>query len=218
MTWTKLSDNFAERADLENVSRSARWLLIEAMTWCNRNLLDGRISDAGLRRCSDAEDVEALRDELVRAGIFVRADDDTGWVMDWSDQETAELVIARRAARAETQARYRERTSRHKSGDHTMCDPRFCKGSVTGNATGHETDHQQVTRHPPDPTRPDPSRPVPKGQGRGEGRGAEPASADAPPDGAQAAGARLSRQPHRWTGDCCPLPPQHPLHINAEAA
>jgi len=174
VTWTKLPDTFPDREDLLEVSRSARLLLVEILVWCNRHLLDGRITDNALRRCTDAPDVDALRDELTAAGALVRTEDDRAWQVDWSDQERAETVIGRREARAETQRRYRERTEKHKAGDHSVCDPRYCSKAVTGNATGHETKHQTVTRHHPDPTRPDPTRPdptrpVPEGQGQGEG-------------------------------------------------
>lgn len=213
MTWTKLSDTFPEREDLLEVSRSARLLLVEAMVWCNRHLLDGRITDNALRRCTDAEDVDHLRDELVEAGALLRTEDDRAWQMDWADQETAETIIGRREIRAETQRRYRERTEKHKAGEHSMCDPRYCRQAVTGNATGHETDHGAVTRHHPDPTRPVPSRPVPKGQGQGQGDG--PAAADASPADAEEAGARLGRLPHTFDGDCCALPDIHPIHRSA---
>ena len=213
MTWTKLPDTFAEREDLLDVSRSARLLLVEAMIWCNRHLLDGRITDAALRRCTDAVDVEALRDELVDARAMWRSDDGRAWQVDWSDQERSEVVTARRDTRAETQRRYRERTEKHRAGDHGMCDPRFCDRAVTGNATGNETDHGTVTRHPPDPTRPDPSRPVPEGQGQGQGDG--PALAGASPADAAEAGARLGLPPHEFVGDCCALPDIHSIHRSA---
>lgn len=216
MTWTKLPDTFAEREDLLEVSRSARLLLVEAMVWCNRHLLDGRITDAALRRCTDAPDVDELRDELAAAGVLTRTEDGRAWLMDWSDQERAADVTARREARAETQARYRARTAKHKAGDHTMCDPRYCDRAVTGNATGHETGHQRVTRHPPDPTRPDPTCPVPKGQGQGQRQGDGPASAGATPAAAtEEASARLGIPPHPHTGDCCNALPAHPIHRSA---
>lgn len=223
MTWTKLSDTFAEREDLMEVSRSARLLLVEAMVWCNRHLLDGRITAAALRRCTDAADVDDLRDELVAAGALWPTEDGKAWLMDWSDQELAETVIARQEARAETQKRYRERAAKHKTGDHSTCDPRFCRDAVTGNATSHETGNetsrQPVTRRPPVPTRPVPSRP----EGTGTGTGVGPASAGAPP--VDAAGditphARFGEMPaarrlpdhHAFTGDCCSLPDIHPVH------
>jgi hypothetical protein len=215
VTWTKLPDTFPEREDLLEVSRSARLLLVEAMVWCNRHLLDGRITDNALRRCTDATDVDALRDELAAAGALRRTEDDRAWLMDWSDQELAEAVTGRREARAETQRRYRVRAERHRAGDHSLCDPRFCSRAVTGNATGHETDHGTVTRHPPDPTRPDPSRPVPEGQGQGQGQGDGPALAGASPADAAEASARLGCLPHMFDGDCCGLPEIHPIHRRA---
>lgn len=46
MTWTKLGDDFNDRADLIAVSRSARLLLVEMYVFGNRLLRDGRIPRA----------------------------------------------------------------------------------------------------------------------------------------------------------------------------
>lgn len=171
MTWTRLSDDFTERPGFIEVSRSARLLHIEALNWANRHLTDGNIPAAALPRLSDATDLPDLMRELVTARLW-DVDQDTGAVaLDWSEQEPADRVKARRADRAEIQRRYRERGELHAKGDHRRCTANCPKqGQVTGNAIGLVT--TSVTA-----SRPDPSRPLGRG---GKGTRAAAPSAGAP--------------------------------------
>lgn len=168
VTWTKIGDDFNERTDLMPCSRSARLLYVELYVFANRLGLDGRIPRRQLRKITDADDAELDLKELIEAGTVVE-DADT-LVLDWSDQEDAETVRARRERRAEVQKAYRDRVARHAAGDHSRCDPRYCKKAVTGNATGNKSGHKT-------PSRPVPSRP----KDRGQGQGATTVGADAPP-------------------------------------
>lgn len=170
MTWTRLSDGFHSRPDILALSRDARLLHIEALGWSNEQLTDGYIPAAVLRKITDAENPEPLITELVEHGLWSDAPDG-GWFVEWTDQETAERVKARRAERAEIQRRYRERGEMHAKGDHRQCTSRCPKqGQVTGNATRLVT--TSVTA-----SRPVPSRPL----GRdGEGTRAGAPSAGAP--------------------------------------
>lgn len=180
MTWTRLSDDFTDRPEALEVSRSARLLNIEAMVWCNRMLRDGLLPKAALPRITDSADTAADVTELVKAGMWVEVDD-VGWQLDWTDQESADDVRARQAQQAEKQKRYRDRKARHAQGDHSACHPTYCKAAVTGHATSDVTG--LVT-----PSRPDPSRPL----GRDREQGAGPGSAGATP--ASAAG-----EDKRWS-------------------
>ena len=86
--------------------------------------------------------------------------------MDWSEQETRERVHARQQYSAEKQKRYRDRKERHERGDHSACDPRFCKSAtraVTGNETSNVTGLVTVSR-------PVPSRPIGRDRDSGPGR------------------------------------------------
>lgn len=89
MTWTRLSDDFTDRPEMLEVSRSARLLHVEAMVWCNRMLTNGRVPAAAIPRITDAEDIGARIDELIDAGLWDALDDST-WQLDWSDQESSE--------------------------------------------------------------------------------------------------------------------------------
>ena len=178
MTWTRLPDDFTDRPEMLEVSRSARLLHVEALVWCNRLLSDGRLPKGALPRISDSPDPEADVTELVKAGLW-EPDADRGWRIDWTDQEAADNVRERQAARAQTQKRYRERQAKHVAGDHSMCDPRFCRGAVTGNATGNATSHMSGYETPSRTA-------LPRPEGEGQGQGARTGVADAPPAAAPA--------------------------------
>jgi hypothetical protein len=189
MTWTRIGDDFNGRADLLEVSRSARLLHVEALVYCNQQLRNGALPRGALRRITDAEDPDLDAKQLVDAGVWQEVA--TGWLLDWADQEDADEVKARKEHRAAKQKRYRERKSRHERDDHSMCHPDYCKKAVTGNADRNVTG--LVT-----PSRPVPSRPSTEGQGSG----AAPGSAGASP-------ARHMFDPD---DECCQLPLEHPVH------
>lgn len=212
MTWTRLSDDFTDRPQVLDLSRSARLLHIEALIYCNKHLTDGRLPVAALRRITDSDDLESDIKQLTEAGLWEA--DGLAFQIDWAGQEAGEEVRQRQVYQAEKQKRYRDRKSKHDRGEHDACDPRYCKAAVTGNETSNVTG--LVT-----PSRPVPSRPVPKGQGQGQGA----AVAGAPPalsTGAEASVAHLGANGplsgHGFTGndetDCdrCHLPRHNPRH------
>ncbi|MBR7744451.1 hypothetical protein KC207_14240 [Phycicoccus sp. BSK3Z-2] len=172
MTWTRIGDDWPDRPAVLDLSRSARLLLLELTVYCNRHTTDGRIPEAAIPRNTDAEDWRGDLEQLAAAGLAEQVDE-RAWQVDWSDQESAEQVRARKDFNAAKQKRYRDRKARHERGDHSECDPRFCK-AVTRNATrnGDGDVTSLVT-----PSRPDPSRPL----GRDREQGAETGSAGAPP-------------------------------------
>lgn len=165
MTWTRIGDDWTDRPAVLGVSRSARLLLVELYVYANRHTTDGRVPEAALPRLTDAEDWPALLEELAGAELVEQAPPD--WLLDWTEQEAADRVHARKAYSAEKQKRYRDRKERHARGDHTACDPRFCERGVTGNETNNVTG--RVTA----------SRPVPSR--RDKGQGTEGGSARATP-------------------------------------
>lgn len=155
MTWTRVSDDYFDRPEIYRLSRDARLLNIEAMVWCNHLLSDGFLERAALRRVTDAPDVASLIAELEGAGLWVPMDD-RGWQLDWSDQEQAEAVRDRKEANAARSKRTRARAAAHGKGNHSMCDPRFCRHAVPRGAP------RDVPRNAPgDDRTPVPSRPVP---------------------------------------------------------
>lgn len=157
MTWTRLSDDYADDAQLNSVSRSARHLNTEALCWCNKHLTDGALPAHMLRRITDADDPQAEAAELVTAGLWTETE--TGWQVDWTAQQTKEKVLAERARNAASHA-----ASRSKGGQMSHRDTsRDTSRDTRGNPKG-------VPKSRPDP-----------GPLRDQGRGGRPASgADAP--------------------------------------
>lgn len=134
MTWTRTPQEYPSRADVAAVSRSARWLLIEAYSWSNAQLTDGRVPRSILRRISDAADIEGDVAELLREGLMEERE--PGFLyLDWSNQEEADVVKDRARRNAEKTKRSRQRRDKHLAGDHADCVPPYCKLGVTGNAT-----------------------------------------------------------------------------------
>lgn len=181
MTWTRLSDDFFDRPHVLSLSRSARLLHVEALVWCNRALTDGRVPVAALHRLTDSPELDADLAELQAAELW-KLDEDEVWLVDWTDQESAETVRKRQAVSAAKQQRYRDRVAKHAAGDDSLCDPRFCKRRarhdagdhsgciadwcqavrVTRNETSNETGG--VTSPQPVPAQPTPARPEDRGR------------------------------------------------------
>lgn len=149
MTWTKLSDDFTDRLALHDaeISRSARYLLVEMYVWSNRMLTDGRIKIAALPKLTDSPEVDVELLELERAGLITSSADRRSWQLDWSDQLGKAEVDDRR----EAQKVRKERSRRHLAGDHSQCLPTAkCSKPVTRDITRDPLRESQ----PPDPTRP----------------------------------------------------------------
>lgn len=152
MTWTRLSDDYTDRLDLLDLSRSARLLDVEGLVWCNRNTTDGYLPRAALRKVTDSPDANADVEELIAAGRWT--DVETGWQLDWSDQIEAEEVAAER----ERWARQKKRQRLHNKGDHSICDPKRCWALLRQSTGESAVDSQVESRDSrPDPSRSDPT-------------------------------------------------------------
>lgn len=211
MTWTRLSDDHFDREEILALSRSAALLNIEATVWCNRLGTDGHVPASRWGRFTTSKDAETDVAELVAAGVWEV--DGNGWQVDWTDQETATKVTARQEVNARKQQAYRDRKVAHAQGDHSTCHPRFCPSlqGVTGLASGCVTGDalRSVTGPLPDPVRPVPARPVPKGQGTGTGGSAHAATPSArrelDPPGQEETVVSTICAHGRLNGDiCCP--------------
>ena len=82
MTWTRLSDDYAERVCDLGLSRSARLLDVEALIYCNRRVNDGVLPRTALVRVTDSANPMADFAQLVTAGLW--SETETGWQLDWS--------------------------------------------------------------------------------------------------------------------------------------
>ncbi len=163
MTWTKLGDDFTDDPALLALPRSVRLVHIEAMVWSNRHGTDGSVPAHALRRVTDDPDPDAAAEHLVARGKWRTVEG--GWeiVGFLDDQPAAEDV-----QRTKELARARQRRLRqHRNGDHSLCDPQYCKAlsRVTQRVTSRVTNGVSHDT----PTRPDPTRPGPKVPRTGSG-------------------------------------------------
>ena len=118
MTWTWIDDGFTDRREVMALSDKAFRLHVEALVFSNRAGRDGALDPADLVKLGRPDPVTV--DELVRAGLWEITD--TGWQVDWTDQETTAEVEKRRADWRKRD----ERRRAHNKGDHSMCDPDRC--------------------------------------------------------------------------------------------
>lgn len=152
MTWFKVDDGLPTHAKTDALGDDqaiavACWTLCGAA--CARDLTDGRVTRAALRRTLalwDPADQQRAVAALVRVGLWVA--DDAGWLFhEWLEhQPSREDVLAERARKAANQraARDRKRDAAAKA--------------VTGDMPGDVTGDKTVSHH--GPTRPDPTRPT----------------------------------------------------------
>jgi hypothetical protein len=127
MTWTKLSESFADDPKLLAISRGARLLHVEGLVWSNRVGSDGHIPTAALVRITDQPDPVAAANELVGAGKW--RETPTGWeiVGFLVDQPSAADVATSQQLNRERQQRWRW----HQLGKHDLCPPgRRCNAST----------------------------------------------------------------------------------------
>lgn len=189
MTWTRLSDDFTDRPEVVRPGRSARFLHVEALVWCNRQLTDGALPDHMVARITDSADVDRDVAELADTGLWTRLPSGDGWQVDWTDQETAEVVKDRKEANAARQRLFNERRRLHARGDHSICHPMGCE-VLRRNASPNASVTPSVTGPP---SRPVPSRPLGRDgtedreggstSSDGGSAGAPPAASSAPPPG-----------------------------------
>lgn len=186
MTWTRLSDDYADRTVA--LSGEAYRLHTNGLVWCNRTLSDGALPRhsipvvAALSRMAGA-DLAPVITELIAAGLWV--DEGENFQLDWSHQETSDAIRARADAnRAHQQAwrdRKAERERKHAAGDHSSCDR--CWAVRAGDAS--KAPHKALRKSTPSPS-PSPT------QREGEGEGERRKAADAAEPSATAAGSSAS--------------------------
>lgn len=176
MTWLKLPDTFNDDPDLLALPRGVRLFHVEALSWSCKHERDGEVPRGLVRRITDEPDVDDAVAQLVAAGLWEETD--TGWrlIHYQEHQQTSEEITARRAVTAARQERFR----RHSHGDHSTCDPKYCKTIASRNGVSNGVTNG-VSNAPP--SRPVPSRP--KGR-EGKGIGAGPAKPAALPGGRSA--------------------------------
>jgi hypothetical protein len=203
VTWSRHSDDYSDRADIMGLSDAAYRAHDAALIWSNRQLTNGFIPEMAMPVVlayvrGDHRDAVL---ELEAADLWEHVDD--GWLIDWTDQEEADAVKGRRDRTAQRQAAWRERSSRHRVGDHSMCDPTRCKGAkVEAELTplptrnGSRNASRNALRNGA-PTHPVPTPPLPSSLEEGEGA----VRLDADASAAAREAARRYSDPSNWNGD-----------------
>lgn len=154
MPWFKVDDGFANSKPVLRIPRRYRaqaiglWIL--AGTWSAKELTDGFVPDYTL---DDFTSTPAMANQLVRAGLWEKAENGFQF-RGWSDyQPTKVQVLTRRAQEADRKSRARE-AKRQRSEQHIVDNVRTVSQWDTMRSP-HDV--------PPGvrSTRPDPTRPVP---------------------------------------------------------
>lgn len=99
-TWIKLHDNFWENPKVLAAGEDAALLYVQGLSYCSRNLTDGRIPTAALRNLTAKKEARTLARILVREGLWTETA--SGWeVHDYTvvQRSRAQVESAREAAR-----------------------------------------------------------------------------------------------------------------------
>jgi len=125
MSWLKVDDAAFDDPRFTALPRGARLLHLEALGYSMRHDGSGFIPTGSLSRLTDEPQPTAAVAALVAAGLW--GETDGGWVVGWllDDQITPDEIARQRAWNRARQERHR----RHVMGDHSTCDPRFCRGA-----------------------------------------------------------------------------------------
>lgn len=193
----KVAADWLDSDRLEDMGADVVLLMLTALAWSARQTTNGVVPRRQLRKLWPVSNVDDAIELLIEAEEVEAEGDDLMFVR-WHEF----ILTAEEVDRIRELNRARDKRRRlHNRGDHSMCQPKYCRAAdslTRENHVGSRVSHG-------DPTRPDPTQ-----REEGEG-GTDPDGAGAPPDRAEVE-ARIGRPTHAWAGDCCPLPPEHHIH------
>jgi 5-methylcytosine-specific restriction endonuclease McrA len=126
-TWIKLLDTFPEHPDVLDLTDAAFRAYVEALCYCSRNLTDGAMTDAAVRRLGIRPKVTA---ELVDAGLWARSSDGYVVVNYTKHQRSRDEVetLRERGTRRQALVRSPELRSFIRERDRDLC--RYCGVAV----------------------------------------------------------------------------------------
>ncbi|HEY1914257.1 MAG TPA: hypothetical protein VGH27_01665 [Streptosporangiaceae bacterium] len=107
MTWTKLSDDFADDCARARLSDAAFRTHVEGLIWTMRRETGGQLDARDVRRAIEAECPGPAIAELAEAGFW--AEDGDGWLImhAMSDQPEPDVIAKRRTSTKERVRKYR---------------------------------------------------------------------------------------------------------------
>ena len=134
MTWTRLSDDFTERADLADLSHADRWHYLALIQLCSRSgRLNGHLRRVDALRCSDHPEPAAALDRLAAAGL-IEPRGTTVVVVQIGDHIPPPSAVAKSTLRV-------QRHRLHAIGDHSLCLRSHCPDAPeTRSETRSETE------------------------------------------------------------------------------
>lgn len=233
----KVPADWLDSDQVEQLGADAVLLMLTALGYSARQLSEGDVPKRALRKLWPVGDLEAVTQRLVDAGEVIDKGNSLHFV-DWREF----LLTADEVDRIKEQNKVRdERRRRHNKGDHSICNPKYCKYAEPRDSSRENHVSPRVSHA--DPTRTDPTRTEPdvvRGEVRVEdgvpdGAGAPPAAVPKvekktpPPPSLPhdlkhlalkiaaliAAEDRYGLTAHEWTSepqDCCPAPRRNPIH------
>jgi hypothetical protein len=116
MTWTKLSDDFADDCARAGLSDAAVRTHVDGLVWTMRRQTGGRLDSLDVRRGLETADPQAAIAELLAAGFWVR--DGEGYLIrhHMEHQPEPDVIRKRREKTAERVRRHRRRQAGMDSG------------------------------------------------------------------------------------------------------
>ncbi len=153
MTWMRIDDQFPDHPKVMAAGPLAGWLFVCGLGYCARQLTDGFIPEAQVRKLADLKNAGREAQRLVDAGLWERVDG--GYqVHDYLDyQPSAEKVLGDRSAAQERMRRRRSENVR----------PNIERSSHSPTPTRPVNEGSNEPSTPPTPpSQPTPIRPAPK--------------------------------------------------------
>ena len=110
MTWTKLSDTFAEEMDAAGIDPEAFTLHVAALCYCNRLLTDGKFPVRKVKTLYPLEDPDLAAKTLVNANLWELSEDGQEYqILNFlTDQKPREKILADREAGRIRQQNYQD--------------------------------------------------------------------------------------------------------------
>ncbi len=151
MTWTKLSDDFAD--ELAGLSDAAFRTHVEGLLWVMRRETGGHLTERDVRRFAETDEPTAAVQELLDQGVWQGAN--TGYAIrhHMEHQPDREVLAARRANDAQRQAKKRRKDaglsqpeSRPESRRDTTCDDPRDPGRVGSGRVGPTNQGSKTTK------------------------------------------------------------------------
>ena len=107
MTWTKVSDDFAEECARAGLTDTEFRVHVEALIWCMRRETGGQLDRIDIRKGIEVPDPMPAVNTLVGIGWWTTTDN--GWEVrqHMEDQVEIEVIAKRRQADAERQRKAR---------------------------------------------------------------------------------------------------------------